>query len=128
MTILMSATMFAAIALSEPNVQRAPTPIRPGWLVMQLAEKVQFHFLPLAVRPQDYPKSERRGDGDRTSLLNLQVSPKGRLLSCTTARSSGSVILDDQACKLYRSRGRFQLRGTTEAVTVQAPVRWVLVD
>ena len=37
-------------------------------------------------------------------------------------------LLDTQACQLYRARGRFELRGAKQPVTLQAPVAWKLVD
>lgn len=102
--------------------------IRPGWLIYPLPEGAELHYLPLAVTMKDYPKHARKAGDEGTSLLSLQVDISGRLKGCTTARSSGTPLLDEQACRLYRKRGRFALRGTSQPVTVQAPVKWVLAD
>ena len=104
-----------------------PRPMRPGWLVLQLPDGVELHYLPLAVTLKDYPKEARRAGDEGTSLLNLQVDSSG-LTGRSTAGSSGSPVLDEQACRVYQKRGRFDLRGASEPVTIQAPVRWVLVD
>ena len=102
--------------------------VRPGWLIYPLPEGAELRFLPLAVTVNDYPKQALRAGEEGTSLLSLEVDTSGRLKGCTTARSSGSPLLDEQACRLYRERGRFELRGTSKPVTLQAPVKWVLAD
>ena len=99
-----------------------------GWLVYPLPEGTELRYLPLVVTVKDYPTQARLAGEEGTSLLSLQVDPSGGLNGCITARSSGSALLDEQACRLYRERGRFELRGTSKPVTVQAPVKWVLVD
>lgn len=126
--ILSSATIFfwLAVAIQEPRPNLDP--LRPGWFAFPLSEGAELRYLPVAVTLKDYPKKARKAGEEGTSLLNLQIDPSGHLTGCTTARSSGSPILDEQACRLYRERGRFELRGTAESVTVQAPVRWVLID
>jgi TonB family protein len=108
---------------SPPDVARAPQ----EWRLYQLKDGAALLYLPLAVTLDDYPKAARRAGDEGTSTLNLQVDTSG-LKACSTARSSGSPVLDEQACRLYRERGRFELRGTSQPVTVQAPVRWVLMD
>ena len=88
----------------------------------------ELRFLPLAVTLEDYPKAARRAGEEGTSHLSLEVDPSGHIIGFTTARSSGSPALDEQACQLYRTRGRFELLGTTRPATVQAPVQWKLID
>lgn len=102
--------------------------VGPGWLVYPLPEGAEIRYLPLVVTLKDYPKQARRSGDEGTSLLSLEIDTSGRLRGCTTAQSSGSPLLDEQACRLFRKRGRFKLRGTSEPVTVQVPVKWVLVD
>ena len=102
--------------------------VGPGWLIYPLPEGAELRYLPVVVNINDYPRQARRSGEEGTSLLNLQIDTSGRLRGCTTAQSSGSALLDEQACRLYRERGRFERRGTSKPVTVQAPVKWVLVD
>ena len=102
--------------------------VRPGWLIYPLPKGAELRYLPLAVTLKDYPKQALRAGDEGTSILSLQVDTSGSVEGCTTARSSGSPLLDEQACRLYRERGRFELRGISGPVTVQAPVKWVLVD
>ena len=99
----------------------------PDWRIIPLQDGVELRYLPLAVTLEDYPKRARRSGEEGTSLLNLQVGASG-VVGCSTAQSSGSPVLDEQACRLYQERGRFELRGSSEPVTVKAPVRWVLTD
>lgn len=102
--------------------------IKPGWLRYSLPGGAELLYVPVAVTWKDYPKQALRAESEGTSLLNLQVGTSGRLLRCTIARSSGSPLLDEQACRLYFKRGRFELSGTSRPVTVQAPVTWLLGD
>ena len=122
----MSYWMVGAWALLGASA--AMSEARPDWLVISLPDGAEFAYQPPAVTLKDYPKQALRTGDEGTSLLNLQVDRKGRLKECTTARSSGSLLLDEQACRLYRKRGRFKLRGMAGPLTVQAPVRWMLVD
>jgi TonB family protein len=126
MTILASMLVWMAVGVQGPAPVSAP--LRPGWLVLGLPDGVELRYRPLVVTLKDYPKAARRNDEQGTSLLRLQVTPSGQLASCTTARSSGSPVLDAQACQLYRARGRFELRGAKQPVTLQAPVAWKLID
>lgn len=98
----------------------------PGWSIHPLPGGAELHYVPLATGLKDYPKQALRAGDEGTALLNLQVDASG-LTGCTTARSSGSLLLDEHSCRLYRERGRFKLRGTSGPVTVQAPVTWKLI-
>jgi TonB family protein len=115
----------ALLGAAAVHAQAVPT--EPAWLVLPLSEGVELRYVPVAVTLHDYPTAARRRGEEGTSVLNLQVDRSG-LRACSTAQSSGSPALDEQACLLYRKRGRFDLRGTSQPVTVRAPVRWVLTD
>lgn len=101
--------------------------VAPGWSIHSLPEGAELRYVPLAVGLEDYPKQARRAGDEGIAVLKLQIDASG-LIGCTTARSSGSPLLDEQSCQLYRERGRFELRGTSGPVTIQAPVAWMLVD
>jgi TonB family protein len=120
----MLAFMAGGAEVSEPPA----TSLQPGWVVMKLPEGAELRYLPLAVTLADYPKMALRMGAEGTSVLALQLDVSGRIISCTTARSSGWSELDAKACLLYRTRGRLELRGATEPVRLQAPVKWMLVD
>ena len=102
--------------------------VRQEWAVHTLGNGAELRYLPLVVTENDYPQLAATAAVEGTSILSLQVDTAGRLQGCTTARSSGAPILDQQACRLYRERGRFELRGTTQPVTVQSAVKWILMD
>lgn len=110
----------------KPAPRRAP--LRKDWAVQSLPDGAELRYLPLPITKNDYPRMALMAAVEGTSIVSLQVDTSGHLVSCTTARSSGSPILDQQACRLYRERGRFELRGTTQPVTVQTAVQWVPMD
>ena len=129
----MTGWMFGAVALLGAGAAQAETrpelaPVSPGWHVFALPEGAELRYVPLSVTFEDYPKRARREGVEGTTVVSLQVGRSGRLEGCTIAVTSGAPDLDEQACRLYRERGRFELRGTAEPVTVQAPVSWVLLD
>jgi TonB family protein len=105
----------------------AHSAVTPGWSIVPLPEGAELRYVPPVVGLRDYPKQALRAGDHGTTVLKLQVDSSG-LIGCTTARSSGSPLLDEQSCRLYRERGRFDLRGTCGPVTLQAPVAWVLMD
>ena len=118
---------LGAILIAAGAQGQTPSDREPVWLTMKLQDGVELRYVPLVVTLQDYPRQALRADEEGTTILNLQVDAAG-LRNCSTALSSGSTVLDEQACRLYRTRGRFDLRGTSEPVTVRAPVQWTLVD
>lgn len=71
---------------------RSPIPIgnAAGWLT-----------------PGDYPPEARRASVGGRSDFILDVGPDGRVTGCSIRSSSGSKILDDQACALVTRRARF---------------------
>jgi TonB family protein len=115
----------AAAAPKKPAPR--PAPPRQDLSVQSLSDGAELRYLPLAIARNDYPPTAERAGVQGTSIVRLQVDTSG-LVGCTTARSSGSPILDQQACRLYRERGLFELRGTTQPVTFQAKVEWALMD
>ena len=115
----------ARAAVKKPAPRRAPP--RQDLSVQSLSDGAELRYLPLAITKNDYPPTAERAGVQGTSIVSLQVDTSG-LVGCTTARSSGSPILDQQACRLYRERGRFELSGTTQPVTFQAKVQWVLMN
>jgi len=127
-SVMMSLAVFTAVLSGPAQAQAdAPNP-EENWVSMSTSDGVELRYVPLAVTFEDYPRDARRADVEGTSIVRLKVDPSGRLLDCTTARSSGWPSLDERACQLYRTRGRFQLRGTTQPITVAAPVEWRLID
>jgi TonB family protein len=121
----------AKAAIKKPSKRLAllrKEPLHRNWSVHTLRDGAELRYLPLAISENDYPRLAATAAVEGTSIVSLQVDTAGRLLSCTTAQSSGVPILDQQACRLYRERGRFELRGTTQPVTIQTVVKWVLLD
>jgi TonB family protein len=126
--ILPSAAILLWTAAITQGAAAPPVPLRRGWSAFPLPDGAELRYLPLAVTRKDYPKTANRAGVEGRSIVSLHVDTSGKLVGCTTARSSGSPILDQQACRLFRERGRFELRGATKPVTFQAPVQWILKD
>lgn len=80
------------------------------------------------VRPQDYPAEARRAGVGGVSGFMLQVGDRGRVTSCAITQSSGSALLDDQACRLISQRGNFSpaldASGRRVAGSYTNRVRW----
>jgi len=55
----------------------------------------------------DYPTRAIREQRAGTVGFQVTIGPNGRATACTVTSSSGSPDLDDTACKLVISRGRF---------------------
>ena len=102
-------------------------PARPGWRIVQLADGAELRYLPVVPTLKDYPKAAIRADAEGTSLIRLKIDSSGRIMDCSTSRSSGWQILDEGACVLYRKHGRFEVRAT-KPVSVDAAVSWKLMD
>lgn len=126
--ILTSATLLLWMATAIQETTPRPMPLRKGWYVQSLPDGAELRFLAPTITKKDYPETARRAEAEGTSIVSLQVDTSGRLLGCTTAETSGSPILDQQACRLFRERGRFELHGTTQPATVHTAVQWVLID
>ena len=114
------AIIFVSILIGD---QAAPI---PAWKVISKIDGTELRYIPPQLTGADYPARARREEEQGTSVLRLQVDPSGHITSCSTARSSGSSELDARACLLYRSRARFELKGTTQSVIVLAPMEWRL--
>lgn len=122
------AATISAPVHAEADAEAFIKKIDAGWLSMPLLDGAELRYLPPVVTHKDYPASARRNDVEGTSVLRLQVDPSGHIMGCTTVRSSGSPELDERACQIYRERGRFELRGRAQPVTILAPVEWRLMS
>ena len=56
----------------------------------------------------DYPVAAARTDAQGSVLMQLAVDADGRVSGCTIIASSGSAVLDNEACRLTRERARFE--------------------
>ena len=90
------------------------------------------HGAPLAsyISSADYPaEAIRRGEQGDVGVT-IQVSPQGRVATCTVTRSSGSAILDATTCRLLTPRVRFiparDAAGRPTTDIVVGRIRWML--
>lgn len=116
------------MAIGAQEFAPDPASIHPGWHVVSLPGGAELRYLPPHVSDADYPARARRADAQGTSVLRLQVDLSGQIIDCSIVRSSGFPDLDERACPLYRSRARFELRGMTQTITLDAPLSWRLED
>lgn len=77
----------------------------------------------------DYPSAAIRAEAEGVSRITLTVGPDGRATGCSVSGSSGNSALDSTACRLARSRFRFQAAtrdGQPTAGSYSTSVRWQL--
>jgi TonB family protein len=117
------------VSAASAQERREPSSLQsPSWYTMSFSDGIEVRVLPPVVTSEDYPRVATRMGLEGTTILKLQVDPSGQITSCATAQSAGIPELDEQACRLYRSRARFEVRGTTRPVALIAPMKWVLMD
>ncbi|HEY6049197.1 MAG TPA: energy transducer TonB, partial [Sphingomicrobium sp.] len=81
----------------------------------------------------DYPAEAQRNNEQGTVQASLEISPEGRVSSCTIIRSSGHASLDNATCAILKHRAAFtparDADGKAVASTyVTPPVVWRLED
>jgi protein TonB len=76
----------------------------------------------------DYPSRALREEKEGVTRFTVQVSPEGRVTSCSVTGSSGTPELDDAACRAISRRARFTPatngEGQPVAGTYSNSVRW----
>jgi protein TonB len=76
----------------------------------------------------DYPSRAQRAEKEGVTRFTVQVSPEGRVTSCSVTGSSGTPELDDAACRAISRRARFTPatngEGQPVAGTYSNSVRW----
>jgi protein TonB len=76
----------------------------------------------------DYPSRALREEKEGVTRFTVQVSPEGRVTSCSVTGSSGTPELDDAACRAITRRARFNPatngEGQPVAGTYSNSVRW----
>lgn len=76
----------------------------------------------------DYPSRALREEKEGVTRFTVQVSPEGRVTSCTVTGSSGTPELDDAACRAISRRARFSPatngEGQPVAGSYSNSVRW----
>ena len=97
-----------------------------GWRTVRYPDGGELRYLPPRVTEKDYARFARDAGVEGTSLLRLEVDRAGRIRDCGVLRSAGLPALDESACRIYRSRGRFQLRNIRRNLVLHAPVVWKL--
>lgn len=83
--------LFAMGAVSTPNKTQLPRLRNPAAVITY----------------QDYPEvAQRRSEYGVVSVM-LNVSAEGKVISCAVTETSGSELLDNRTCVLFRARARF---------------------
>lgn len=86
--------MFVPLALAAP--QAAPEVAVPARIIT-----------PQAITYSDYPAASMRRDEYGLVSVAMDVTPEGKVASCTVTESSGFVALDNTTCALFKARLRF---------------------
>ena len=79
----------------------------------------------------DYPPEAVRKGWQGTVIVDLLVSPEGRVSACRVVQSSGHAVLDQQTCKIMQTRARFvpakdKDGNAVEDVVRSPPIMWRL--
>jgi protein TonB len=80
------------------------------------------------VNDDDYPASALAANQEGTTGFRLSVGPDGRVTDCSITSSSGSSALDQQTCRIMRSRARFtpahDQNGNPTSDSTSASITW----
>lgn len=105
---------------TPPPPPPPPPPARP-------AQRAKLR-LNTAPTEADYPSSSLRNEEEGVTTVRVDVSPEGRVTSCSVTKSSGHPALDNETCKLMQRRARFtpatDTSGAKVADTIVQAVRW----
>jgi TonB family protein len=85
-------TSFVSIPLRAESYPQAPQPVSP---------------MALQISKEDYPASALAAGEQGTSIFTLDIDDAGKVQGCSITTSSGSVVLDQQAC-VISARWKFQ--------------------
>ncbi len=80
------------------------------------------------VKSEDYPPSAIRVRNQSDATLRYRVTRDGKVADCAVAQSSGSLALDNAACRLVTRRARYRpalaADGSAQDAWVVQTVRW----
>jgi hypothetical protein len=125
--ILRSLLFLAALVLSQASQAQIPSSRRGVPLAPPPASSTApFNYLAPVIGEDDYPAYALEMGVSGTSVIRGVAARDGRVMQCETVSSAGLAILDEQACRIYRERGRFALREGLQHAAFQARVRWEL--
>ena len=80
--------------------------------------------------PFDYPSAARGTGAHGLVRVTLTVDPTGRVILCSIRQSSGSPILDEATCNIFRRRARYvppmNSTGQPVAGNIDQQIVWTL--
>lgn len=137
LTALLAST--GAVPIREPQPVKKPVaaislPSRPA---APSADKHPHDPIPASnpgtwVGRSDYPSTALRSEAEGVVGFRLDVDADGVPTACSVTRSSGNTALDETACSLVQSRGRFtpatDAKGKAIAGSWSSSVRWEIPD
>jgi TonB family protein len=78
-----------------------------GWAA-EAGNSTRPTLLPgMFINGDDYPDPERMAERKGTTRFDLAVDAGGTPIGCTIIKTSGSRVLDEKACALWRKRAKF---------------------
>ncbi|SEJ77372.1 TonB family C-terminal domain-containing protein [Sphingomonas sp. OV641] len=115
-TLELALILVAAQGQGESEPLRAPTNVNPPVLVSG------------SIGPDDYPKGSDRPSG--TTKVSVEVGTDGTVTDCQIASTSGSKILDDKTCSIFKERMRYKpatmMDGKSIPYRIEHNVGWSL--
>lgn len=118
--------------VDEQNEESASAPYgtEPPSLEVTAASTPARARTPLAslVSADDYPESALANGEQGRVMFQLLISPFGRATECRILQSSGSMVLDNQTCRIMRQRAAFiparDATGRPTTGTITSSVTW----
>ncbi|WP_145960966.1 energy transducer TonB [Sphingosinithalassobacter portus] len=104
-----------------------------GWLsVLPASAQTEPRLKSGWLNSQDYPRAAVRRHAQGVLVLGFTVDTDGRATDCQTLQSTGDALLDDQGCRIWTSRMRYEpARDAADepvAANLQQQIVWTLGD
>lgn len=85
------------------------------------------------ITPDDYPSEALSNHWQGNVVVDVTISPKGRVTACRIAKSSGHQVLDDATCKIVSQRARFKAATDQQGNPIEThltlpPIGWWLPE
>lgn len=80
----------------------------------------------------EYPAAALRAREEGATTVKLAINSVGEVAACEVARTSGSSALDEETCRIFKRRGRYNPARDTGGAPVESTehttIRWKLPD
>lgn len=85
-----------------------------------------------SISHEDYPDEARNANAQGVTVVSIDIGIDGRISACRITESSGSKLLDDTTCSIFRDRFIFDPARSSKGVAIPETrtqrVRWQMPD